>query len=105
MVRGRYGVEAVSGPVGVTGAITDAARTGAYSLFYLIAVIAMNLGVFNLLPIPALDGGTLILLIVEMIFKKKLPEKIENAIKTAGFALFMLLFVVITFKDIIYLFK
>ena len=105
LIRGRYGVEAVSGPVGVTGAITDAAKTGAYSLFYLIAVIAMNLGVFNLLPIPALDGGTLVLLLIEMIFKKKLPERVESAIKTAGFALFMLLFVVITFKDIFYLFK
>lgn len=105
LLRGRYGMEAVSGPVGVTGAITDAAKTGAYSLFYLIAVIAMNLGVFNLLPIPALDGGTLLLLLIEMIFKKKLPERVENAIKTAGLALFMLLFVLITFKDIIYLFR
>ena len=105
LITGRYGVEAVSGPIGVTGAITDAAKTGAYSLFYLVAVIAINLGVFNLLPIPALDGGTLLLLIVEMIFKKRLPPRIEAGIKAVGFAMFMLLFVVISLKDIIYLFK
>ena len=105
LVTGRYGVEQVSGPIGVTGAITEAAKTGAYQLFYLIAVIAMNLGVFNLLPIPALDGGSLLLLLVEMITRKKLPEKIEFAIKAAGFAILMLIAILVTFKDVIYLFK
>ncbi|MBQ8738050.1 MAG: site-2 protease family protein [Clostridia bacterium] len=105
LISGRYGVEHVSGPIGVTGAITTAAKTSAYSLFYLIAVIAMNLGVFNLLPIPALDGASLLLLLVEMITKKKLPERIEGAIKAAGFALLMLLAIIVSFKDIIYLFK
>lgn len=105
LVTGRYGVEQVSGPVGVTGAITEAAKTGAYQLFYLIAVIAINLGVFNLLPIPALDGGSLLLILVEMITRKKLPEKIEFAIKAIGFALLMLIALLVTFKDVIYLFK
>ncbi len=105
LITGRYGVEQVSGPIGVTGAITDAAKTGPYSLFYMIAVIAMNLGVFNLLPIPALDGGSLLLLLVEMITRKKLPPRIEGAIKGAGFALLMLFAILISAKDIIYLFK
>lgn len=105
LISGRYGAEHISGPIGVTGAITTAAKTSAYSLFYLIAVIAMNLGVFNLLPIPALDGASLLLLLVEMITKKKLPEKIEGTIKAIGFALLMLLAIMVSFKDIVCLFK
>lgn len=105
LITGRYGIEQVSGPVGITGAITDAAKTDAYSLFYLIVVISMNLGIFNLLPIPALDGGSLLLLLVEMIIRKPIPSKIEYAIKAIGFALIMGLAVIIMLKDVIFLFK
>ena len=104
LISGRYGIEAVSGPVGVTGAITDAAKTGAHSLFYIIVVISMNLGIFNLLPIPALDGGTLLFTLIEMIFRRPIPKKIENGLKIAGFALLMLLVIFVTFKDIFGLF-
>ena len=104
LVSGRYGIEAVSGPVGVTGAISDAAQTSSYSLFYLIVVLCINLGVFNLLPIPALDGGTLLFLLIEMIFRKPIPRKIENALKLAFFGLLMLLVVFVTCKDILGLF-
>ena len=105
LITGRYGIEAVSGPIGVTGAITDAAQTSAYSLFYLVVVISMNLGIFNLLPIPALDGGTLLFTLIEMIFKKKLPQKVEAAIKFTGFALLMLLVLVVSVIDIFGLFS
>ncbi len=105
LITGRYGIEQVSGPVGITGAITDAAKTDSYSLFYLIVVISMNLGIFNLLPIPALDGGSLLLLLVEMIIRRPIPSKIEYAIKAIGFALIMGLAVIIMLKDIIFLFK
>lgn len=105
LFTGRYGIEQLSGPVGITGAITDAAKTSAESLFYLVAVIGINLGIFNLLPIPALDGGTLLLTLIEMITKKKLPQDIEAGIRTVGFMLLMLLAVVILFKDVIFLFK
>lgn len=105
LISGRYGIEAVSGPIGVTGAITDAARSGAYSLFYLVVVISMNLGIFNLLPIPALDGGTLFFTLIEMIFKKRIPKKVENALKIGGFALLMLLVLFVTFNDILGFFR
>jgi regulator of sigma E protease len=105
LFSGRYGIEQLSGPVGITGAITDAAKTSAESLFYLVAVIGINLGIFNLLPIPALDGGTLLLTLIEMITIKKLPQNIEMGIRTAGFMLLMLLAVIILFKDVIFLFK
>lgn len=105
LLSGRYGIEAVSGPIGVTGAITDAAKTGYYSFFYLMVVITMNLGIFNLIPIPVLDGGTLLFLIIEMIFKKPIPKKIENGLKLVSFALLMLLVVIVTFNDILGIFK
>ena len=105
LITGRYGVEQVSGPIGVTGAITQAAKTSTYSLFYLVVVISMNLGIFNLLPIPALDGCSMLLLIVEMIIKKPIPQKIEYGIKAIGFMALMMLVIFVSFKDIIYLFK
>ena len=105
LIRGRYGVEQVSGPIGVTGAISQAAKTSAYSLFYMVVVISINLGIFNLLPIPALDGGSLFFLLIEIIFRKPVPARIEGAIKAAGFMLLMALVVFVSFKDVIYLFK
>ena len=105
LISGRYGVEQVSGPIGVTGAITQAAKTSTYSLFYLVVVISMNLGIFNLLPIPALDGGSLLLLVIEMIIRRPIPQKIEYGFKAAGFILLMMLVVLVSFKDIIYLFR
>ncbi len=105
LISGRYGVEQVSGPIGVTGAITQAAKTSTYSLFYLVVVISMNLGIFNLLPIPALDGGSLLMLLIEMIVRRPIPKKIEYGIRAVGFALLMGLVVIISFKDIIFLFK
>jgi len=105
LISGRFGIEQVSGPVGITGVISDAAKTSMESFFFLVAIIGMNLGVLNLLPIPALDGGTMLLTLIEMITKKKLPANVENGIRTVGFALLMLFAVVIMFKDVIFLFK
>lgn len=104
LISGKYGFEHVSGPVGVTGAITDAAKTGTYNLFFVVVIIAVNLGIFNLLPIPALDGGTLVFLLIEMIFRKPVPKKIEEGLKMTGFALLMLLVLIVTLKDVINLF-
>ena len=104
LLSGRYGIEAVSGPVGVTGAITDAAKTSAYSLFYMLVVISVNLGIFNLLPIPALDGGSILFILIEMITKRPIPKKFEIGAKMISLSLLLLLMVVVTFKDVIGLF-
>ena len=72
---------------------------------YIIALITINLGVFNLLPIPALDGGRLFFLLIEMILRKKIPPKYEGYIHTAGFLLLILLMVFVTFNDIVRLIK
>ena len=106
LISGKYGLEQVSGPVGITDAMSTAAKTGgAQTFFYLVALIGMNLGIMNLLPIPALDGGTLLLTFIEMVTKKKLPPRIENGIRAVGFALIMLLAIVLIFKDTIFLIK
>lgn len=100
LVRGRYGFEAVSGPVGVAGAITDAAATDWRQFVYLVAVISVNLGVVNLLPLPALDGGRLVFLLIEMIARRPVPQKYEAAVHFVGIILLFGLMIAVTFKDI-----
>lgn len=104
LITGRYGAEAVSGPVGMAGAVGEATKSGADSLLYLFTLITMNLGVFNLLPFPALDGGRIVFLIIEMIFRKPVKKEVEQAINTAGLLLLFGLMILITFKDIFSLF-
>ena len=65
-----------------------------------MAFITINLGLFNLLPLPALDGGRLVFILFEMIFKKPVPQKYEAVVHTVGFILLIGLMLIITFKDI-----
>ncbi|MBQ8509932.1 MAG: site-2 protease family protein [Clostridia bacterium] len=104
LITGRYGLEAVSGPVGVTTAVSEAASSGYQDFLYLVVVITMNLGIFNLLPLPALDGGRLMFQIVELIRRKPLPTEVEGYVHFVGIVLLMILMVVITFKDVMSLF-
>lgn len=104
LLTGRYGMSAVSGPVGVTQAMTEAAQQSMADLVYLAVVISMNLGVMNLLPFPALDGGRLVFLVIEGIRRKPISPRIEGYVHFAGFAVLMVLMVLILAKDIIGLF-
>ena len=101
LISGRVGMEAVSGPVGVTDAMVTAAKDGASNFFNLVCILAMNLGVFNLLPFPALDGGRLVFILFEMLFRRKVPAKIEGAIHTVGILLLFALMIFVLFKDVI----
>ncbi|MBQ8351806.1 MAG: site-2 protease family protein [Clostridia bacterium] len=105
LFRGRYGMEAVSGPVGVAGAISQAAARDLWQTVMLMAVISINLGLFNLFPIPALDGGRLVFILFEMIFRRPVPAKYEGLVHFIGFVLLMGLMVLVLFKDIITLFS
>lgn len=104
LVTGRYGIQAVSGPVGVTETLTEAAQAGSFDFLTIVAVITINLGVVNLLPLPALDGGRLVFLIIEGIRRKPVKPEIEGYIHFAGLAVLMVLMLVICAKDIIGLF-
>jgi regulator of sigma E protease len=90
----------MSGPVGVTVAIGTVAKQSLKDLLQVMALITINLGLFNLLPIPALDGGRLVFILFEMIFRKPVPQKYEAIVHAVGMALLLLLMVAITFKDI-----
>lgn len=100
LISGHYGISAMSGPVGVTAAIGDIAKQNLSKLIDVMALITINLGLFNLLPIPALDGGRLIFILFEMVFRKPVPQKYEAIVHAVGFALLIALILVVTFKDI-----
>ena len=104
LVRGRYGADALSGPVGVSEAVGQATKNGFYSVLYLFAFITINLGVFNLIPFPALDGGRVIFLAYEGIFRKPVKKEVEQAINTVGLMLLMGVAVLVMIKDIFALF-
>ena len=104
LITGRYGMEAVSGPVGVTKALGEAAEQGTADLVYLAVVISMNLGVMNLLPLPALDGGRLVFQFIELIFRKPVRAEIEGYVHFAGLIALMILMVIVAVKDVIGLF-
>lgn len=104
LIRGRYGAEAVSGPVGTTQVIGEAAQAGATTLLYLIAVITINLGVFNLLPVPALDGGRLLFLIIELFRGKPINRNLEGYVHFIGILILFAIMALISIKDIIGLF-
>jgi len=100
IARGKYSADEVSGPVGTVEVIGEAASEGLDSLIYLAAFITVNLGVFNLLPLPALDGGRLIFILIELIGGRPVPKKYESVVHFIGFALLILLIILVTFNDI-----
>lgn len=104
LITGRLGFSGVSGPVGVVREIGYAAKTGLANLLFLLAYININLGVFNLLPIPALDGGRAIFILIEMLFGKKLSKEKEGYVHMAGLILLLGLIAIVTIKDIVKLF-
>ena len=110
LITGKFGIQQMSGPVGITDVITDAAqdavetKDGSY-LFMLFVVLAMNLGCMNLLPFPALDGGRIVFLAIEGIFRKPIDAKVEGMIHFIGMAILLLFMLIITFKDIFTLFR
>ena len=105
IIGGRYGLNDLSGPVGTVGFIGDAVSAavsleGWRVLLTMIALITINVGVFNLLPLPALDGGRLLFLIFEGVTRKKIPPKYEGLVHFIGIVLLFGLMIVVTFSDI-----
>ena len=113
LVTGRFSLNDMSGPIGIASAITNVAseslKTSGFgsavsSIVYIMMVITINLGVINMLPFPALDGGRFLMLLIEAIFHKPIPRKAEAVINTVGLALLLGLSAVIAVKDVIKLF-
>lgn len=104
LVTGQLSLDALSGPIGVYSVVGEAAKTSVESVLYLMAYLSLNLGFINILPFPAFDGGRVLFLIIEAIRKKKMNPKIENGINAVGFALLMLLMLIISIKDVLNLF-
>ncbi len=104
MMSGRSGLDNVSGPVGVAGVVNDAVNSGSKStvnVLFIVAMLTINLGIFNLLPLPALDGGRLFFMIIELIRRKPVPPEKEGMVHAIGLMLLLALAVVICFNDIL----
>ena len=98
------GLDNLSGPVGIYSATSTAVSQGMLSYVILMAVFSLNIGMFNLIPIPALDGGRVVLTLIEAIIKRPIPKKIEEYIMTASVVLFILILVFATGQDIMKMF-
>ena len=108
LVTGEFGFNDVSGPIGAASATVEVAQQGLKSSFgdavlnivYVMMVITVNLGVVNMLPFPALDGGRFVFLIIEGIFRKPIPRKVEAVVNAVGLAILLLFILVVSLKDI-----
>lgn len=98
------GLNNLSGPIGIYQATSQAVSYGFSSYILLIAILSLNIGFFNLIPIPALDGGRVVLTIIEAIIRKPIPKKVENFIMTVSVLLFLALMLLATGSDIFKLF-
>ena len=94
----------LGGPVAIFKASSDAAKNGIENVLYFLAVISINIGIFNLIPIPALDGGKIVLNILEAIRRKPLKQEIETYVTMAGVVIMVVLMLAVTWNDIMRLF-
>jgi len=103
LVTGKVGMDQMTGPVGISKMVVE--TNGLYNFVYLLALVSLSLGVTNLLPIPALDGGRLLILVVEGIRRKPLPEEMEYRLISLGFTFIILLSLYVTYNDIFRIFE
>ena len=102
LFTGNVKLEQMTGPIGISEIVVKS--SGVYNFIYLLCLVSLSLGVTNLLPIPALDGGRIVLLIIEGIRGKALKEEIELGIQSVGFLLLILLSLYVSYKDILRIF-
>lgn len=104
LITGKYGLSDMSGPVGAVSVVSGAVKISLTSTFRIMALLTINIGIFNLFPFPALDGWRLFVLAYEGIFRKKMPSKYEWMINAVGLAVLLGLMCLVTFSDITRLF-
>ena len=105
LISGQYGLSELAGPIGTVSVIADVAQESVAtadwsSIFMIMALITINIGLFNLLPIPALDGGRLFFMFIELIFRKPIPAKYESWVHAVGMVLLLVFMAVISASDI-----
>lgn len=100
LINGRFGMDAVSGPIGVAEVVGEAAKTDVFTFLYIVAILTINLGVFNLIPFPALDGGRFLFLIIEGIRRKPINKNVEAYINFAGIIILFAFMIFVSFKDV-----
>lgn len=100
LVTGQFTIDALSGPVGIYKATETVAQYGVYNLMNWAAVLSINLGIMNLLPLPALDGGRLLFFGIEALRGKPVDRQKEGLVHFVGIVLLMILMVVVTWNDI-----
>lgn len=105
MISGKYGFNDIQGPVGIVNAIGEAAAVDISELLDFMMLITVNVGIFNLLPLPALDGGRIAFIVAEIIRRKPVPPEREGLVHFVGFALLMVLMLAVTFNDIMRIVK
>ena len=101
LISGRYGMNGVSGPVGTVSIISEVAQTGFVDVLYLFSFISLNLGVMNLLPLPALDGGRILFTLVECVIRRPLNPKFEGYVHLAGMAVLLAFMAFVTVFDVL----
>ena len=101
LLRGRESINNLSGPVGIVSAISQAASYGLTDVLELLVLITVNLGVFNLLPVPALDGGRLVFLAVEAVIRRPVSERVQESLTLATFILLFGLMIFATYNDVL----
>lgn len=104
LARGRESINNLSGPVGIVSAIEQAVSVDWSAVLSLLALITINLGIFNLLPLPALDGGKVVFLLIEGITRRPVPAKVQETVNLLGFVLLFGLMIFVTGNDLIRLF-
>ena len=101
LITGRLSIDALSGPVGIFNVVSESVKAGFINIVYLIGLLCVNVGVINLIPLPAFDGGRILFMIIEKIKGSPVNPKIENIIHAIGLILLMILMIVITWNDIV----
>ena len=98
LFTGKVGIDQMMGPVGISSVVSQ--TTGFVDFIYMLAIISISLGVTNLLPIPALDGGHLVQFMIEFIIRRDIPEKILYKVQYAGLFVLLSIFVIAFINDI-----
>ena len=104
LITGTLSIKMLSGPVGIFNVVGTVSHVGFMAILSLLAMISVNVGFINLLPIPAFDGGHVLFIVIEKLKGSPVNQKVENTIHTVFLVLLMILMIYITFNDILKIF-